>query len=156
MDFNKVNNYHFHHPEYYPIEEIDRSHHLYSPQFNHISFAFPSSPPLSQASDILEGELCTEQTFAGTKNCSAEYCECTYVLTVGIGDVVEMIVVDEGFAFDASHPVHLHGQYFRVVGQGKLGSSLSIEKVKEMDKAGKTCWVFFSRYLSFSTNNIKI
>ncbi|XP_033096053.1 laccase-1-like [Anneissia japonica] len=34
MDFNKVNNYHFHHPEYYPIEEIDRSHHLYSKQRN--------------------------------------------------------------------------------------------------------------------------
>ena len=44
----QVNNYNFHDPDFYPIEEIARSHHLYSPQLNHVSFKFASAPPLSQ------------------------------------------------------------------------------------------------------------
>ncbi|XP_071949840.1 uncharacterized protein [Antedon mediterranea] len=143
MDFNKVNNYNYHKPEHYPIEQVDRSHHLYSPQFNHISFEFPSSPLLSQPSDNLEEELCTEETFSNSKNCSVEYCQCTYTLTVRLGDVVELIIVDEGVTFDASHPVHLHGQYFRVIGQGKLGSSTSVEEVKQLDKNGILTRTFY-------------
>ena len=49
------------------------------------------------------------------------------------------MLVDEGVTFDASHPMHLHGHYFRVVGQRKIGKMTSVEEVKAMDKAG-TCW----------------
>ena len=38
-----------------------------------------------------------------------EFCECTHMLEVDIGDVVEMWFIDEGIAFDVSHPFHMHG-----------------------------------------------
>ncbi|XP_072013206.1 uncharacterized protein [Amphiura filiformis] len=137
MDFNKVNNYHFHHPEHYPIEEIDRSHHLYSPQLNHVSFTFNSRPPLTQSKELSEEDFCTPDTIKNyPKNCSAEYCECTHIVNAQLGQVVELVVVDEGVTFDASHPMHLHGQYFRVVALEKLDRSTSVEQVMAMDKAG--------------------
>ena len=53
-------------------------------------------------------------------HCAKEYCECIYVLSVKLGSVVELIVIDEGYTFAANHPMHLHGQHFRVVGMGKV------------------------------------
>lgn len=54
------------------------------------------------------------------KNCTEEYCECVHLLKVGLGDTVEMIVIDEGQTFNANHPMHLHGHYFRVIGMDKV------------------------------------
>lgn len=49
---------------------------------------------------------------------------------------MEIILVDTGFAFDANHPFHLHGHYFRVVAMEKLGSNVTLEEVKRRDEAG--------------------
>ena len=50
--------------------------------------------------------------------------------------VVELVVVDEGVTFDASHPMHIHGHSIRVVAQEKLNASTSVEEVMARDKAG--------------------
>ena len=54
MDFNKIDNYHFHDVTYYPIAAVERPDHLYLPQMNHISTVLPYAPPLSQLGDITE------------------------------------------------------------------------------------------------------
>ena len=38
-----------------------------------------------------------------------KFCHCTYVLEVELGDLVEFVLIDEGYAYDVSHPFHLHG-----------------------------------------------
>lgn len=45
-------------------------------------------------------------------------------------------MVDEGFTFDASHPMHLHGFSFRVVAMQKVGTFVSVDDIIAMDKAG--------------------
>lgn len=50
--------------------------------------------------------------------------------------VVELFLVDTGFAFDANHPFHLHGHSFRVVSIEKVGSNVTLAEVKRRDEAG--------------------
>lgn len=66
----------------------------------------------------LQELLCNYNTVG--RNCSSEYCECVHVEKVGLGDVVEFVLVDEGKTFDANHPMHLHGYSYRVVAMGKV------------------------------------
>lgn len=54
MDFNQVDNFHFHHPGLYPLKSVIQGKHLYSPQINHISFSSTAVPPLTQMKDIDE------------------------------------------------------------------------------------------------------
>lgn len=54
------------------------------------------------------------------KNCTEEYCECVHLLKVGLGDTVELVMIDEGQTYNANHPMHLHGHYFRVIGMDKV------------------------------------
>ena len=49
---------------------------------------------------------------------------------------MEFVVVDEGVTFNAAHPMHIHGQSFRVVAQEKLGIKTSVQEIMDMDKAG--------------------
>ena len=37
------------------------------------------------------------------------------MLQVNLGDVVELVLIDEGYAYDVMHPFHLHGHSFYVV-----------------------------------------
>ncbi|XP_053398492.1 uncharacterized protein LOC123558060 [Mercenaria mercenaria] len=136
MDFNKIDNYHFHDVSFYPISAVERPQHLYMPQMNHVTLRLPSSPPLSQHSDLDEGEFCNHMT-TGSKNCTEEFCECVYRLHVQLNDTVEIIVIDEGVTFNANHPVHLHGYKFYVVGMDRLGESTSLEEVKRLDVQGR-------------------
>lgn len=48
--------------------------------------------------------------------CEGDFCQCTYVVEVDLGDTVEMVLVSEGY-----HPFHLHGYYFHVVAMGVIG-----------------------------------
>lgn len=44
--------------------------------------------------------------------------------------------MDEGAAFDANHPLHLHGHAFRVVSMRKMGANVTLDAVKEWDASG--------------------
>ena len=70
MDFNKIDNYHFHYIPYYRIVDVEKSKGLlYMPQINHISNSLPPSPPLSQLDDIPEVSLMKCNVIIET-NCS--------------------------------------------------------------------------------------
>lgn len=50
--------------------------------------------------------------------------------------MVELILIDKGFAFDANHPFHLHGHSFRVVGMEKIGENVTEEEIIKLDEEG--------------------
>lgn len=136
MDFNKIDNYHFHDMTYYPISAIEKPLHLYLPQMNHVSLMLPSSPPLSQLSDLDESIFCNHETM-GSRNCTEEYCECVFRLQVALNDTVELVIIDEGVTFNANHPMHLHGHQFYVVGMDRLGDNTSLNEIKRLDNEGR-------------------
>lgn len=136
MDFNKIDNYLFQDPTYYPLHAVEQTKHVYMPQINHVSLKLPPSPPLSQYADLNEDIFCNHETVM-PKNCSEEYCECVFRLHVNVSDVVEIVIIDEGVTFNANHPMHLHGHQFFVVGMDKFGDSTSLEEVKRLDKEGQ-------------------
>ena len=55
MDFNRIDNYRFHDPTYYPMQSYDGyelKSELLTPQINFISNVLPPSPVLTQYGDI--------------------------------------------------------------------------------------------------------
>lgn len=80
-------------------------------------------------------DYCNETMLDG--NCANSFCECTHLLRVPLGAVVEIILVDKGFAYDANHPFHLHGHAFRVIGMDRVGKNVTVEQVKKLDAEGK-------------------
>jgi L-ascorbate oxidase len=50
----------------------------------------------------------------------SDYCSCIHVLELELNDLVELIIVDEGFTFQSNHPMHLHGHSFAVIGVNKV------------------------------------
>ena len=63
------------------------------PQINHISLKLPNVPALSQPNDIDPSILCNLTTHP---HCKEEFCHCTHMLQVGLGSLVEIILVDRG------------------------------------------------------------
>lgn len=97
----------------------------------------PSTPAMI-AKEKLEGTFCNQTSLqAQGINCKESFCECTHVLQVRLNSVVEMILVDEGVTYDANHMFHLHGNYFHVIGMDRIGSNVTIEEIKELDKLGR-------------------
>lgn len=135
MDFYKIDNFHFQVPGLYPLSSVVRQKHLYSPQMNHISYSIPPVPPLTQLDDLSEDIFCNHESMQ--VHCDQEFCECTHRLQVALGDVVELVLIDEGVTFDANHPMHLHGYKFRVIGIDRINKSTSREEVMELDRAGR-------------------
>ena len=56
------------------------------------------------------------------KTCPIEnqYCSCIYTLEFDLGEVVEFVIVDEGFTFHPNHPMHLHGISYAVLALKKV------------------------------------
>ncbi|XP_072034762.1 uncharacterized protein [Amphiura filiformis] len=114
-------------------------HYLYNAQINHMSFRMNNRPPLTQFKNIPSEEFCEvkpNEYPSHPRHCEHQYCQCTQVLHVNLGQVVELVLVDEGQDFDMAHPMHLHGYYFQVVAQGKLGASTTVEEIMNLDQAG--------------------
>ncbi|XP_037083792.1 laccase-1-like isoform X2 [Pollicipes pollicipes] len=130
-DFNQVDNKHFHDEEHYSVFSVEHHLQMLTPQFNNISLRLPVAPPLSQPDDL--SATCNSST-AG--DCQREYCECTHVLNIPLGAVVELFFIDRGFTYDANHPLHLHGYAFRVVAMERLGRQVTRQAVVERDRAG--------------------
>uniref|UniRef100_A0A8D8WL32 Laccase-2 n=1 Tax=Cacopsylla melanoneura TaxID=428564 RepID=A0A8D8WL32_9HEMI len=138
-DFYGIDNPHFHLSNMYGFHEVknSRDNHtqqVRTPQLNHLSFRFPSFPLLSQRDQIDDTMFCSNMSHNG---CSEEYCECTNVVNVPLHSVVELIIIDEGVAYDANHPFHLHGHPFRVVAMERVGKTITRQQVIDMDKRGE-------------------
>ncbi|RUS80325.1 hypothetical protein EGW08_011926, partial [Elysia chlorotica] len=135
MDYYQVDSYVVNHPEYYPLYVVDSTKRSYPTQMNRISSRLPASPPLSQYKDTSQSEYCNE--FTVQKDCARDWCSCIHKVNVSLGELVELVFVDEGVLREANHPIHLHGFKFRVVAMGKLNTSTSVAQVKALDKLGK-------------------
>ncbi|XP_017757142.1 PREDICTED: laccase-4-like isoform X2 [Eufriesea mexicana] len=132
-DFYKKDNPHFHRRKLYGFNQVKNTKRVLTPQLNHISMKLPSIPLLSQRDFIDSNQFCNASTVQG---CVEDYCACTHVLRVKLGSVVEIILVDEGFAYDANHPFHLHGYQFRVISMKRVGKNITVDQVKALDKKG--------------------
>lgn len=101
------------------------------PQLNRISMKMPSSPLLSARGSLDDSRFCNESSLAQRNiDCTVEFCECSHVLQVPLNAVVEMVLVDEGYKYDANHPFHLHGHAFKVIAMERLKpSGLEVEEV---------------------------
>ncbi|KAK0060978.1 laccase-1 [Biomphalaria pfeifferi] len=132
IDFVPIDNLRSHNIPYYPFNSSVK---FYSPQINWISSQMPPSPPLSQFDDVPEELFCNAEKVK--KQCTKEWCACVHKYDLNLGDLVELIILDEGKPSHAYHPVHLHGHRFRVLAMERLGDSTSLAEVKELDRAGK-------------------
>ncbi|KAK3597532.1 hypothetical protein CHS0354_018130 [Potamilus streckersoni] len=137
MDFNRVNNHHYLHEDFYPLNHMinrhhgDHANHLMAMQINHISYTAPHTPPLTQYKDIPEHLFCNESSVH--RDCNTVFCECTHRIKVGVGHMVEMILIGESINGEGNHPMHLHGHQFWVLGMKKLNTSIRRHEIEEMD-----------------------
>ncbi|CAK8684994.1 unnamed protein product [Clavelina lepadiformis] len=134
LDFKKVDNPRFHHPNYYPIKGISRGNHLYSPQLNNITFLSPPSPVLTQFADANSSLMCDSST--GENVPDTEFRECSHVINMKKDRLVELVIFDEGVIFDAGHPMHLHGYNFAVIAMERPGQNISLHQVKQLYESG--------------------
>lgn len=135
-DFYKMDTPMYHKKDVYGFYQVKENKRVLTPQLNHIAFKLQPTPLLQGRDNIPDSLFCNETTEAG-KNCTGEFCKCTHVMQVKLNSIVELILIDAGFAYDANHPFHLHGHSFRVIGMERLSSDVTAEEVKELDKQGK-------------------
>ncbi|XP_058451938.1 uncharacterized protein LOC131430754 [Malaya genurostris] len=138
-DFYAKDNPHFHVPDLYGFKDvINNTNRLFTPQLNHISMRMPPVPMMPGKDQLDESLFCNASSLMEQgRNCQQEFCQCSHVLQVPLNATVEMVLIDEGFTFDANHPFHLHGHAFRVVGMERLAGNISAEEVKRLDEEGK-------------------
>ncbi|XP_042889082.1 laccase-like [Penaeus japonicus] len=134
FDFSRVNNSLLYNPDLYPYNGVSEVWQVNTPQVNKLNFVFPSAPPLSQPDDVIP-KLCRYGEEVSSY-CESDFCSCTYLLEAALGEAVEMVLVAEGQIGDENHPFHLHGNKFRVVAMGRLGSATTVQEVMELDAAG--------------------
>lgn len=102
-----------------------------------ISYISPPAPMLSQIHDI------PPELFCNGDNRPADcgpVCQCVHKVDIPLGAVVEVVLVDEVQQTNLSHPFHLHGQAFSLVGMGRSPDK-SIKKINlkhtlELDRLG--------------------
>ncbi|XP_046744388.1 laccase-1-like [Diprion similis] len=101
------------------------------------SFSLPSAPLLTQRNDIPKSEICEGER--PPANCSSP-CICTHIVNFTLDSVGELILFDAGPNTNLSHPMHLHGHSFSVIGQGPSpepnATLLTLEQIKEFDRKG--------------------
>lgn len=78
-----------------------------------------------------ESKFCNASSLAARNiDCKTDFCECTHILQVPLNATVEVVIIDEGYKYDANHPFHLHGHDFRVVAMERIKQSgISLEEV---------------------------
>ncbi|OXU25591.1 hypothetical protein TSAR_001264, partial [Trichomalopsis sarcophagae] len=139
-DFYALDNYDFHRRHLYGFYEALPRTTRHSLQLNHITLKLPSFPLLSQSDMIRDNTFCNSTTLA-KKNCTSDECSCTHVLQVELNSVVELIMIDEGVTLKNvgifNHPLHLHGQFFRVVAMEEMTEQVSVDLIKKLDRGGK-------------------
>ncbi|KAK9884425.1 hypothetical protein WA026_007272 [Henosepilachna vigintioctopunctata] len=136
-DFFLINNPHFYKPPFYDVNNVKKKRmDSYTPQLNHISMKLLSVPIFSQRDEINEELFCNETTVK-YQDCRNNFCSCPHVIQVKLNSVVELILIDNGFAFNSNHPFHLHGHAFRVVAMERVGLNVTLEKVIQMNENGQ-------------------
>ncbi|CAB0002371.1 unnamed protein product [Nesidiocoris tenuis] len=108
------------------------------PRLNNITFAFPSSPLLSQPNDInVDDQLCTDAHLPDRCSALSPACECTQIVNIPLKSSVEIIMINKDKFTTSDHVFHLHGHSFRAVGFAENVLESDLEKIKELDKRGE-------------------
>ncbi|XP_001996233.2 laccase-4 [Drosophila grimshawi] len=82
-----------------------------------------------------DGYFCNRSSLASQgRNCARELCECVHVIRLPAYRPIEMVVASYT---DATHPIHLHGLTFRLVGQGVLGNLNDLRNIRQLDRQGR-------------------
>lgn len=134
-DFPQFNN-----PHLYSIQAVSpHSNKFFGPQLNHISMKMPGKPLAVAREQNDERKFCNSSSLAAKNiNCRSDFCECSHVIQVPLNATVELILVDEGYKYDANHPFHLHGHDFRVVAMERIQrTGVTVEQIKKLDDEGK-------------------
>lgn len=132
FDFYEKNFPKFNSPILYSNQRVSNDEDkFFGPQINHISMKYPSEPILMNQYEDLRLNFCNSTSLAERNmNCREIFCECFHVLDVPFNRNVEIILLDEGYKYDANHPFHLHGYDFRVVGMDQLNpNGVNIDQV---------------------------
>ncbi|XP_014219306.1 laccase-5-like [Copidosoma floridanum] len=137
-DLYEIDNLYHHRTDLYGYYQVRKEHRKRTFQLNHITLKIPSHPLQTQydrvtQSDDKSSAFCNSSTVSD--DCHFKFCECIHVLQVKLGSVVEVVIIDEG-VLNITHPMHLHGSHFRVVAMEKMGDTVTLEQVKERDRAG--------------------
>ncbi|XP_013105999.2 uncharacterized protein LOC106086041 [Stomoxys calcitrans] len=109
---------------------------VYHLQVGNITFSAPKTSMLQSRHLYNESEVYCNHTSlkeAG-RDCRNSNCQCTHVIRVPANECIEMIVTNY---MEETHPFHLHGYTFRVVGQGVFEDRADLYKVEEADRQGR-------------------
>ncbi|XP_017471070.1 PREDICTED: laccase-21-like, partial [Rhagoletis zephyria] len=102
-----------------------------------ISYVSPPSTILSQYDDIPPELFCNSDNRPAK---CGENCECVHKVDIPLGAVVEVVLVDEVQQINISHPFHLHGTSFVVLGMGRSPDMqlqrMNLQHALELDKRG--------------------
>ncbi|KAE8745551.1 hypothetical protein FOCC_FOCC007740 [Frankliniella occidentalis] len=102
-----------------------------------ISYQSPPAPPLSQIEDISPDQFCNGDNKPA--DCGTN-CMCTHKVDIPLNAVVEVVLVDEVQQPNLSHPFHLHGYAFNVIGMGrspdKNVKKINLKHALDLDRRG--------------------
>jgi hypothetical protein len=74
---------------------------------------------------------CNEDKLAAAcLNNSDSFCSCIHMYEIKLNDVVELVITDVGSEDGPeNHPIHLHGNYFAVLGMDKVNKIIIIFEI---------------------------
>ncbi|KAK7590828.1 hypothetical protein V9T40_002441 [Parthenolecanium corni] len=102
-----------------------------------ISYVSPPSPMISQINDIPPESFCNGDN--KPTNCGRN-CMCVHKVDIPLHAVVEVVLVDEVQSPNLSHPFHLHGYSFHVIGMGrspdKNVKKINLKHALDLDRRG--------------------
>ncbi|XP_072037008.1 uncharacterized protein [Amphiura filiformis] len=141
--------------ETFYIEMNFADNHLHMlPRINNITYRLPSKPFLQHTGHPKEKiEICSPENDKVNgerhmKQCGDGFCECTHVIHVPQGKVVELFIINHDLDYapvHQCHPMHLHGTHFRVVAGERLpaGEKCTPEYVKRLNEQGKKTMIYY-------------
>ncbi|KAG5876553.1 hypothetical protein JTB14_026702 [Gonioctena quinquepunctata] len=118
--------------------------HLVAPNGDHvislideISYMSAPAPLISQYDDIDQDQFCNGDN--RPPNCG-QNCMCTHKVDIPLNAIVEVVLVDEVQQPNLSHPFHLHGYSFNVIGIGRSPDrnvkKINLKHALDLDRKG--------------------
>ncbi|KAH8295076.1 hypothetical protein KR018_006877 [Drosophila ironensis] len=105
-------------------------------QIDDISYNSPGIS-LLQGRHLYEDDnyFCNKSSLAREgRVCERELCECVHVIRIPAYRPIEMVVANY---MSNTHPFHIHGNTFRLVGQDVLGNINDLRNIRELDRRGR-------------------
>ncbi|XP_070502911.1 uncharacterized protein [Chironomus tepperi] len=102
-----------------------------------ISYVGPPAPLLSQYDDVDPQQFCNGDN--RPPNCGPN-CMCTHKIDIPLNAIVEIVLIDEVQQDNLSHPFHLHGYAYNVIGMGRSPDTtikkITLKHALELDRKG--------------------